>query len=316
MSFLKRITIMNRGATALFAFALLNTPLFGDSFVYSASGLQSYTATTSGVYQIIVNGASGGNSDYATGGHGASIDLNLNLTAGNTLFIYAGQMGIDDHSGGGGGGSFVFLNGTVSVLDLVAAAGGGGGAAEDPNDVAMANGGNALLGTAGGTPGAGAAGGTAQNGGGGVAALFGPGTGGGAGGGGLSSKGGDGDQLKSGGDGVFGSGPVLTGGGPNGGYGGGGASGGDIGAGGGGGGCSGGGGGGVDRSGNVYGGGGGGSCWQGQLISASVLTTSGDGSVEIIAPANAVAPEPGGFALFGFGLIAAGAAKKLKFIFR
>ncbi len=161
--------------------ALLGTPLLADSvFGYSANGLQTFTAATSGVYQITVDGASGGNSGQAAGGYGASLVQDVTLTAGEVLDLYVGQAGISGHNGGGGGGTFVFINGVPLIVS-----GGGGGAANDGNDGALANGGNAQLGTDGGTPGGGGAGGTGMNGGAGVPALFGGGTGGGGGGGGF-----------------------------------------------------------------------------------------------------------------------------------
>ncbi len=285
-------------ATTIGVLALSGVALYGDSFGYSSSGVQSYTAATSGVYQIIVDGASGSNSSTgtATGGYGASLDFDLNLTAGQTLQIFVGQAGTES---GGGGGSFVFVNGV-----FLAVAGGGGGAGVDPNDGALSNGGNALLTTNGGTPGAGGAGGTGGAGGSGVPALFGGGTGGGGGGGGLNSSGGDGNGAGSGGHGFYVASNSLMGGSSGGGYGGGGAAGGDSFAGGGGGGCSGGGGGSVDGNGNVYGGGGGGSCWATvDMLSSSILTTEGDGLVEVIAPVS-TAPEPNGLALLGFGGVA------------
>lgn len=151
-----------RAAALVFGgLALLGTPLLADSiFGYSASGLQTFTATTSGVYQITVDGASGGNNGPGIGGHGASLVEDVTLSSGEVLDLYVGQAGT---YGGGGGGTFVFVNGVPIIV-----AGGGGGAAYDGNDPSMSVGGNALLTNMGGTPGAGGNGGAANSGGAGV----------------------------------------------------------------------------------------------------------------------------------------------------
>ncbi len=64
---------------------------------------QIYTATATGVYQIVAYGAQGG-SGYAcgqcVGGNDAEIGGNFVLTAGEVLDLYVGEQG----GGGGGGG--------------------------------------------------------------------------------------------------------------------------------------------------------------------------------------------------------------------
>ena len=289
--------------SSLFAVVSTAAPVLATSFTFSSpGGLQTYTAPVTGLYQITADGASGGATDFGTGGFGASITASFSLTAGQILDIYVGEEG---GFGGGGGGTFVTLNGNALLV-----AGGGGGGAEDPNGTPSTNDGqNAQLVTSGGTPAFGGSGGTNGSGGQGVPNCCslppGSGTGGGGGGGGFTGSGTDGDETGSGGQGFNGS-PMLAGGSGGGGYGGGAAGGGDTFAGGGGGGYSGGGGAGVDMNGVPYGGGGGGSYWASTLgLSDTILSTTGDGSVNVVAPALTSVPEPGSAALLLLGLIAA-----------
>jgi hypothetical protein len=276
-------------------------------FTYTG-GFQTYTAPSTGLYDILAFGAQGGNSGLSAGGRGAEAGGNLMLTASEVLQIAVGGVGgYDIHSGGGGGGSFVV--GPHSTPLVIA--GGGGGASD------ALTGGNGLAGTSG-------ANGT-NNG----------GAGGTNGGGGHSTNrytGGGGGGFKRSGAGIYGGNgfryPLLTGGvgyGP-GGFGGGGGGGtystyGAGGGGGGGGGYSGGGGGGGGVYGTKggYGAGGGGGSFVAASARNGVLlagVNSGDGFVTInnlsASPPAIPAPEPGSLAVLATGLLGIAAAKRRK----
>jgi hypothetical protein len=85
--------------------------------------LVDFMVPTTDTYQILAFGAQGGNG-IGTGGLGAEIGGNFNLTAGETLQIAVGGAGMSGDDGGGGGGSFVIGPGN---MPLVIAGGGGGG---------------------------------------------------------------------------------------------------------------------------------------------------------------------------------------------
>jgi hypothetical protein len=244
--------------------------------------LQTFIISTTGTYQIVAYGASGGmGSSVFTpgGGLGAEIGGNFFLMAGDVLGIYVGGAGGNgSFDGGGGGGTFVI---GPSGDPLVVAAGGGGAGA-------MVTGGPGLA--------------EATNSNGGLASDA------SGGGGGFSGPGGSaGFFLATGGAGY----PDLTGGMPTvsgtpggvGGFGGGGGSG--NGEGGGGGGYSGGNAGGFSQFDVSAGGMGGGSFDAGlnQILFAGV--NSGNGFVEIDGIAS---PEPGSLALCGFGFMVFAAA--------
>jgi hypothetical protein len=229
-------------------------------------GLQTFTASTAGIYDILAFGAQGGGFGSLAGGLGAEIGGDFALSAGQTLSIAVGglggaePLGNGSDGGGGGGGSFVL---EPSGTALVIAGGGGGTGGGNPGGIGM-------TGTAGGSSpsGGGAAGGVAGSGGSGA---------GGGGGGGLNGNGGGNSNSGNDNGGGGGGYPGLVGGagvfgGGSGGFGGGGGAGF---GGGGGGGYSGGGGG------NDNGGGGGGSLDSGtnQVLVAGFNT--GDGSVII-----------------------------------
>jgi hypothetical protein len=297
---------------ALCATSLIPVPAFADLFSFTG-GEQQFTVTTTGEYQIVAYGAQGGNG-YAntTGGLGAEIGGDFNLTAGQVIDIFVGQQGgsflSDPGAGGGGGGTFVAIDASGNPGDLLAVAGGGGGAGwvlfngNDANtDTSGGQGGSA--GADGGAPGGtGGSGGGASNGAGGGGY-----TGGGAAasGGCGASGGGAGFPTLSGG--VAGAGTCQNG---NGGYGGGGAAGGGAGSGGGGGGYSGGGGGG---GGFIGPGGGGGSFLDASATNQLELVgNTGDGFVTID-PLVAAVPEPSSLALFGIiVLLAIPSLRRLK----
>ena len=94
------------------------------------NGIQRWTVPATASYRITATGAAGqSNSNSSTGGQGASIQGEFDLTQGDIIDILVGQMGTSNtqhgNENGGGGGSFVALNATTVPL-LVA--GGGGGA--------------------------------------------------------------------------------------------------------------------------------------------------------------------------------------------
>jgi hypothetical protein len=116
--------------------AYLGTELEGS--VTSDNGIQIWTVPESGLYQIEILGASGGDAIGTPngtfyGGLGARVAGEFNLTAGEELKIIVGQRGVspilagenDGALGGGGGGSFVWK---TSGAEMLAAVGGGGGA--------------------------------------------------------------------------------------------------------------------------------------------------------------------------------------------
>lgn len=90
----------------------------------NTQGIQEWTVPSTGSYSIALAGAKGGGS---SGGKGARIYGEFNLTQGQVLKILVGQMGTASHNygGGGGGGSFVWLS--SSATEPLIAAGGGGG---------------------------------------------------------------------------------------------------------------------------------------------------------------------------------------------
>lgn len=249
--------------------------------------IQTFTAPTTGSYDILAIGAGGGtstlpngpNSDVThTGGLGAEVGGTFTLMAGEMLRIAVGAVGGDafELGGGGGGGSFVVAPGNMPLV----IAGGGGGASE------FANGGNAL--------------GSATSGGNGGAAGSGT-SGNGGGGGGLSGNGVTGSDATDGGggfafvNGAAGGAAYLAAG--AGGFGGGGG-GGDSGAGGGGGFT--GGAGGPGETVSAFGLGGS-SFAAGTNPLVMLDVEAADGSVTIT-PVSAAVPEPGSLALVATGL--------------
>ena len=70
-------------------------------FAYTG-GFQTYTAPTTGLYNILAFGAQGGRSGRSAGGKGAEAGGNIALNANEVLQIAVGGTGFNNHSGGGG----------------------------------------------------------------------------------------------------------------------------------------------------------------------------------------------------------------------
>jgi hypothetical protein len=298
MSRTKRLLLVSASALAM-TIATGKADATTFNFGYTGSSV-TFTAPTSGFYEIDVFGASGGTgaASPGVGGLGAEVKGEIFLTNQELLTIVVGGLGQNANntgtffrsiSGGGGGGSFVTDGAT-----LLAAAGGGGGAGF------VGSGGDGLAGTDGGagvSPQGGGQGGTGGNGGTAGNAFLGTG-GGGAGFVGAGTEGGDnpgghgGEPYSS-----FAGGVGNYGG--NGGFGGGGGAG--VYGGGGGGGYSGGGGGGASGGG---GGGGGGSFLAGEftdpVLTAGIRFGNGDVSISSV-------PEPSTWAMMLAGFTGLGA---------
>ncbi len=148
------------------------------TFVNTGS-IQTDTITTTGLYDIVVDGAQGGSSGVYPGGLCAAVSGDIFLQSGATLEIIVGNAsGHGSYAGGGGGGSFVIETntgmGVVNIIELVAGGGGGAGdgSAESRSDGgdgrAVSTGGNGsnsgVTGGAGGTGGAPGAGGASPEG--------------------------------------------------------------------------------------------------------------------------------------------------------
>ena len=220
------------------------------TFTFTGS-VQTFTAPTSGVYDILAYGAQGGNQGSVcggsdsqpcySGGPGAEAGGDFHLMAGQSLSVIAGGVGGSGSFGaGGGGGSFVFTGSGATAIAFVVA-GGGGGAGYPGNGSPGAgsamgsSGGSASAGTggAGGSPGSGGGGGTDQQftaaAGGGGGGFYSGGTNGVASGAFAEAGGGGGPGAGSASGGASG-----NAGSGSGGFGGGGGSGGNTGGGGGG----------------------------------------------------------------------------------
>jgi hypothetical protein len=252
----------------------------------STGSIQTYAVPTTGIYDISIAGAQGGDANNTgnyesggaeTGGLGAVFSGDVSLTAGSVLQVVVGGQGTTDtfsKAGGGGGGTFVFVSGAAQPIVV---AGGGGGAKSNT----ATTGTDAQTGESGSTPvnsGHPGTGGTAGSG----------GTGGGtadAGGGGGGGAGwlGNGGNAPGGNYGGLGA-PTFAGGdsGQEGGGGFGGGGGGSDPGGGGGGGYSGGGGGSNVAGPDGGGGGGGGGSYIADVTNlTSAVTETGDGYFDI-----------------------------------
>jgi hypothetical protein len=97
---------------------------YGAGVVISNGGIQLWTVTQSGLYQIEAKGAEGAGNSGWNGGMGASMSGVFALSEGEQLKVLVGQKGVSNgQNGGGGGGSFV-VNGANEPYIV---AGGGGG---------------------------------------------------------------------------------------------------------------------------------------------------------------------------------------------
>ncbi|XP_066026864.1 uncharacterized protein [Pocillopora verrucosa] len=101
-----------------------------DGQVTVSSGIQLWTVPRTGKYRIEAIGASGGYSEDSfikTGGRGARMIGNFNLTKDEIIHILVGQKGekgnLNPKTAGGGGGTFVVRENNISLI----IAGGGGG---------------------------------------------------------------------------------------------------------------------------------------------------------------------------------------------
>lgn len=129
------------------------TQRFAATAEGQTGSLQTFTAPVSGVYTITAAGASGsGGNLYSQptlepkGGNGAELSVEVELSAGETLWLLVGQRGTctqatakDGTAGGGGGGSYIFrlidaiTNSDYQItkdsqpLEVVLVAPGGGG---------------------------------------------------------------------------------------------------------------------------------------------------------------------------------------------
>ena len=111
----------------------LNTTL--DGLVTLSSGVQQWIVPSTGTYEIEVAAAKGGTGNVSnySGGNGARMRGDFQLTEGMVLNIVVGQQGTNGSSSspaGGGGGSFVYT-GSIGGSGLYIAAGGGGGGGEE-----------------------------------------------------------------------------------------------------------------------------------------------------------------------------------------
>jgi hypothetical protein len=81
---------------ALCVASLAPIPVLADTFTFNGSGqtgsVQQFTAPTTGEYDIVAYGASGGNGVGGGGGLGAEMGGDFNLTAGEVLDIYVGGL--------------------------------------------------------------------------------------------------------------------------------------------------------------------------------------------------------------------------------
>jgi hypothetical protein len=135
---------LNRGhlILALCGACLFPVPALAETLFFTGS-VQSFTAATTGIYDIAAFGASGGNRPFfSSAGLGAEIGGDFYLTAGEVLDLYVGGVGKDgtlqnaggpgldiSGAGGGGGGTFVVVDLTTGPLVI---AGGGSGTLGQP----------------------------------------------------------------------------------------------------------------------------------------------------------------------------------------
>ena len=206
------------------------------NFTYTGKP-DSFTVPIAGTYRVLAFGAQGGNGTPpvfgGSGGLGAEIGGDLDLSDGEVIQIAvggAGSSGAASAAGGGGGGSFVV--GPNDTALIIAGGGGGGGQAALPTNPSNLGGGGGLVTQNGGSAppnqissnpgGTNGSGGTSTGGGGGGGGFLGAGQGagglgggawpeltggtgiGGGGGGGFGGGGGAGSSIAGGGGGYSG----------------------------------------------------------------------------------------------------------------
>jgi len=88
-----RVSFKSVYRAALCASALLVANAKADLISYSGT-IDTYTISTTGIYDITVAGAQGGTSFEGGGGLGAVISGDITLTAGTQLDIVVGGMGL------------------------------------------------------------------------------------------------------------------------------------------------------------------------------------------------------------------------------
>ena len=128
-SFLSR-TFGNAGTTEAAGTTNNSTGTLGSAPTLSA-GRYNWTVPATGRYRLLVEGGAGGNSTYSpgySGGNGASVTAELNLTVGTSLVVSVGHQGLSAYYGGGGGGASGVVASGGSPATYLAVAGGGGGA--------------------------------------------------------------------------------------------------------------------------------------------------------------------------------------------
>ena len=127
------------------------TTTMQTDFTYTG-GIQSFVVPSTGNYKLEVWGAQGGDASPYYGGMGGYASGTIDLTAGQTIYIYVGQVGQGAGGGsawngggggtccgaGGGGGTDFRLGGTALANRVIVAGAGGGGS----NDTPQGNGGD------------------------------------------------------------------------------------------------------------------------------------------------------------------------------
>lgn len=125
---LRKLLICPKGLLA-FTACLSIADAASVTFSYTG-GLQHYTTSQAGQYQVVVIGGSGGlgwDNFASPGGQGTEIITNLQLSQNELLTILVGRAGGEAQSGGGGGGGASYVTGPNNVPLVIAAGGGGGG---------------------------------------------------------------------------------------------------------------------------------------------------------------------------------------------
>ena len=121
------------------------TTTMQTDFSYTG-GMQSFVVPATGSYKLEVWGAQGGNASPYYGGMGGYANGTISLTAGQTIYIFVGQLGQGASAGsawngggggtccgaGGGGGTDFRIGGTALSNRVIVAGAGGGGSNDSP----------------------------------------------------------------------------------------------------------------------------------------------------------------------------------------